>query len=431
MAYGNHPFGDASFAGESNARYTGLFQSVEAPLKKRFLWKIYDSTGTFITTWGDVTDDPSFTIDLNGGFSELSVTLPRKESEYDEGESVKYGNQLKVYAFDRDSGYDGVLIYSGVLTRYIPSILGSKEVIKITFLSYWLQTNQIVLEDAGATKVTYTAQDPTDILKDVLDKFTADGGKLDYDTGTTEDTGASITYSFNTGTYQEVLKKIVEVSPFDWYLRIGADDKVYFQQKNAEADHRLTLGKEIADFVPEKRIETITNTIYFSGGGEPKLYKKYESAGSVTAYGIHAVKYVDDKVVDTSTSDAIASRIFNNLDSPEVRVTIKVLDNSGENYRMELGYDIESFFVGQTVQILNATSKGSNKWDVAIWDESSWDFDITNSAGLILQIIRLEYTPDYVVLELSNKQPDIARRIEEVNTAFIASRTADNPDSPS
>lgn len=110
---------------------------------------------------------------------------------------------------------------------------------------------------------------------------------------------------------------------------------------------------------------------------------------------------------------------------------MKVLDNSGDNYQAELGYDIESFFVGQTVKIQNATSKGNNKWDTAVWDTDSWDYDITNASGLVLQIISMEYNPDYVILELSNKQPDIAKRIEEVNNAFIASVTASNPSTPS
>jgi len=301
MAYGNAPFGDYPIAGESNAPYKGVIQSIESFPKKSFLWKVYDSEGNYITTWNDVTTEPSFSIDLNGGFSELSIRLPRLESEYDEGVSVKYGNRIKIYAFDRDSGYDGVLIYSGVLTRYIPSLVGTKEYVDVTFLSHWLQTNQIILEDAGATTVTYTGEDPTDILKDVLDKFTAEGGVLDYDTGTTEDTGTTVSYSFNTGTFQEVLKKIVELSPYDWYLRVGADDKIYFQQKNDEADHVLTLGKEISEYIPEKRIEAIVNTVYFTGGGEPPLFKKFVSSGSVTAYGIRATKYVDEKVTSSAT----------------------------------------------------------------------------------------------------------------------------------
>lgn len=404
---------------------------VDITTKKSYLFKIYDSLGNFITTWRDVVNEPTFSIDINGGFSELTLDLARPENNFDEGVSVDYGNHIKIYVFDRDSGYSGVLIYSGELTRYVPKIIGAQELVTVTFLSYWLQTNQFVLEDASKTTVSYVGVDPTNILKDVLDKFTAAGGRLDYSGGSTDDTGTTVTYDFNTATYQEVLKKILELSPADWFLRVGADDIVYFQQKSATADHKLTLGKQISEFIPEKRIENIINTIYFSGGGSPKLYKKYTSAGSVTAYGTRSIKYVDNNVLLSGTSDKIKTRIFDALDGPEVRVTLRVMDNNGNAEVLEKGYDIESFKVGDTVQIFNATSKAGNYWDIAEWDTDAWDYDITNAQGTPLQIMKITYTPDYVNIELSNRQPDVIARIEEINRAFIASQTSDNPTTPS
>ena len=403
----------------------------EAIRRKRFLWKIYDDAGTFITTWTDVLSDPIFSIDLNGGFSELQVELARSESEYDEGVSVEYGNQLKLYVFDGDTDYSGTLIYSGILTRYVPSIVGVQERVTVSFLSYWVQLEQQIIESAGDTELTYTTQDPEAILQDALDKFTAAGGKLDYNGTSTDTVGATVTYVFNTNTYQEVLKKVLELSPADFYLRVGADDIIYYKQRSATADHTLTLGKEIAEYQPEKRIENVVNTIYFVGGGSPKLYKKYTAAGSITAYGTRAIKYIDERVTATGPADNITTRIFDALSEPEIRVTLKVMDNNGEAYLTERGYDIETLLVGQTVQILNATSKGNNLWDEIIWDTDSWDYDITNAAGQILQIMRVQYTPEYAIIELSNKQPNIIQRIEQINRQLIDSITADNPATPS
>lgn len=399
--------------------------------EKRFLFKIYDSSGNFITTWKDVITEPTFTIDINGGFSELVLEVARLEVDYDEGNSVDYENQIKVYSFDKDAGYSGQIIYSGKLSRYTPSIHGNRETIKVTFLSYWWETEQKILERSGATVVTYTSDDPETILKDVLDKFVSAGGRLDYDTGTTTATGTTVTYSFNTVSYQEVLKKILDISPYDWYLRVGADDKIYYKQKSATATHTLTLGKEIADYEPEKRIENIVNTIYFVGGGSPKLYKKYVASGSVSSYGTHSLKYIDERVTLSATATTIKDRILNNLSEPEVRVVLKVIDNSGENYNRGLGYDIESLLVGDTVKIRNATSKGNNLWDEAVFDTDSWDYNIVNAAGQVLQIVRLQYFPDYCIIELSNKQPDFVKRIEEINKKSVDIVTNDNPTTPS
>ena len=432
MAEGENIYGESPYAAEGGYQYEGTLSTVTLPKRKRYLFKMFTPAGTFITTLRDVMTEPNFTIDLNGGFSELVLELARPESNYDEGISIAYGNQLKIYAFDLDAPYDGVCVYSGVISRYIPSIIGSKETVKVTFLSYTWELAQRVIESAGATTIVYTGQDPTAILRDALDKFTAAGGRLDYGAGTTDLCGTSVSYTFNTSKFQDVIQKILDVAPYDWYLRVGADDLVYFKQKSATADHILTLGKEISEYTPEKRTENIVNTIYFvGGGGPPKLYKKYVSSGSVTAYGTHAQIFTDERVTNSATSDAIKNRIFAQLAEPEIRVTLKIMDNNGEAHDQEKGYDIESLFVGQTVQIQNATSKNDTLWDEFWWDVDSWDYNITNAAGQLLQIVRIQYAPDYAVIELSNKQPNIVRRIEEINQRVLDAITVDNPATPS
>ena len=117
----------------------------------------------------------------------------------------------------------------------------------------------------------------------------------------------------------------------------------------------------------------------------------------------------------------------NEKSSPEIRVVIKILDSNNEN---SLGYDIESIKVGQTCNILNATSKGYNLWDEVFWDIDAWDFNITNAAGQSLQIMSIDYYPNYAVLELSNKQPDIAKRIEDIDKNWKDNITVDNPATP-
>ena len=112
----------------------------------------------------------------------------------------------------------------------------------------------------------------------------------------------------------------------------------------------------------------------------------------------------------------------------EHRIRNVVLQNGLEQKK---GYDIESLFVGQMIKILNSTSKGENKWDVMQWDVDSWDYDITNAAATPLQIQSIEYHPDYAILEVSNLQPDIAKRIEDINRNLVNRQTADNPVTPS
>lgn len=564
---------------------------------KRFLYKIYESDGTFITTWNDVVSEPSFSVEMNGGFSELTIKLARGVFNFGENIDVKYGNQVKVYVFDTESGQNGVCIYSGFISRYEPVIEGRKETIDITVVSWWWELARYLFEgngsgidssiygngysadktatmtsnsapspnvtsasseynadyaawkafdkittksgtnnewttattqtgwlkydfgsgnakviqkysliivpvgfyssrnDApktwtfegsndgstwtvldtreneqdwaegekrvyefendtayryfrinvsannggtylrimememfegvafsrnGATSIKYLSQDPSNILKDILDKFTAMGGLLDYDTGTVDLTGTTVSYQFNTAMVQEALQKIVELAPEDWYFRIGADNKVYFKPKSSSVDHKFYIGRNVKYYKQEKRLENIVNYIYFKG---KDFFKRYSNTSSEGVYGRYAKKMVDERVTKVATADTMANTILDRMATPEIRITIDVVDSNNTEGK---GYDIESIKVGDTCKIFNATTKGENLWDSMMWDVDSWDYDVTNTAGIALQIQKVEYHPDFVRLEISNRQPDIAKRIEDINRNLVDSQTADN-----
>jgi hypothetical protein len=557
-------------------------------IAKRFVYKIYSSTGMYITTWKDVQSEPEFSIPINGAFSEMQVKLARPLDNYGENLDVKYGNVLKLYAFDGDSGQSGVLIYSGFISTYEPLVDGGKEEIVVTFVNWWWELNRYLLEGDGngidsliygngygskintnmtsnvlpspqvasastttsgydafrafngvktvenpwasttlpawlkldmgvakvvtqynvtgrslananqnpkswvlqgsnddvnwidldkqtnevswidletrtysfendtayryhriyitevngttlaaiqeleliaslpfaklnATSIKYLAQDPSNILKDILDKFTASGGKLDYGAGTVDLTGTVTSYLFNTNFAQEALEKVIDLCPMDWFFRIGSDDKVYLKAKSAGTDHKFHIGRSVSYYRQEKRLENIVNFIYFKGKG---FYKKYSNSGSVAAYGRYSQKIVDEKVVDVATADIMANAILNKMASPEIRITARIIDNNNND---GFGYDIESLKVGDTCKIFNATSKAENLWDSIMWDVDAWDYDVTNTAGLVLQIQKITYHPDYAELEISNRQPDMSKRIEEINKSLIDSQTIDNP----
>lgn len=396
--------------------------------RKRFKFGVYSSAGVFKKFWGDVTSIVQFTQDINAGFSELVIDLARDSTNFGEDADVKHGNQVKIWCFDAESGTSGVLVYSGYISRYEPSIVGRKESLRVTLLSYWHELGRYMLESAGDTKVTYTTYDPGNLLKDLLDKFTAAGGKLDYSGGTVDLPGTSVTYEFNTALYQDAVQKVVDLCPAGWYLRIDADDLVYLKAKSTTADHLLILGQHISEFKPEKRTESMINSIYFRGGDSGGiLYKKYERATSIANYGKFTVPLIDERIKNYTVMDTIANRILDTFDAPEIRVTLKVIDSNNAQGK---GYDIESLKVGQTVKIENATNKSDTLWDVALFDVDVFDYSITNASAILLQIQRKEYHPDYCVLELSNRLPDIARRIEDINKALVDAVTADNPTAP-
>lgn len=413
---------------------------------KKFLYKVYDKDDNYITTWNDVESTPSFYGEINGGISDTTISLARSIWNYGENKDVKLGNQVNIHAYDSDTGSTGRIIYKGYIGYYEPMIDGAKETVRVVLYNWWSQTANFILSDSGATTVTYIDQDPSDILKDILDKFQSVGGKLTYTGTSIQQTGTTVSYTFNTNTIQEAILKIPELCPVDWTFNIDPLLVCYLSEKPETEKHMFHVGQDITYYRQEKRTENIVNCIYFRGAGS--LYKKYTNPSSISQYGTYSKKIIEERVTSTDTADIMANNILARFSAPEVRVSIRVGDNNdastestggkhpsgeffGNSFVQYYGYDIEKISVGETCKIFNLTSKSNTQWDEAIYDVDVWDYDITNSASIVLQIQKVTYYADYVELEISNTQPNVSRRIEDINRNLIEAQTADNPVTPS
>jgi hypothetical protein len=70
---------------------------------KHFLWKVYDVSNTYVTTWRDAPI-PQFSFDENGGVSDLTVVLNRPISDIDNPKSgIKFQNRVDIVAVDPSS----------------------------------------------------------------------------------------------------------------------------------------------------------------------------------------------------------------------------------------------------------------------------------------------------------------------------------------
>jgi len=489
--------------------------------------------------------------------------------------------------FIADSCVQGVQVYSGRLTRYTPTISGKKEYVELTFLPNMMELANYALEDAdGNTKFTRSTEDPADMLKYVLDRFTAEGGTVDYDGISITATGNTETYEFSSQSYLEAVEAIVGMCPTRWYSYIDSDDVVHLKPKGVAADHKFKLGQTVEDFKAIKNIEDVINVIYFTGGSqvlddqtnttkdttvnlgdgtdqywsqqftptqtptigatiqiesfvgtyagdlifsiqknngsdEPDgtklieliianatvldialdtdyvvdlladlvdlndsqtyhlviesstsdasnyvklradsgagyaggvlkkstdavtwsaeakdlyfkihygqtLYKKYTRTDSVTNWGTHAVFRQDERITTEATMDALAERILDDNENPEIRMIVKVIDNSQDGN----GYDIESIEPGDIINMRNLIETGYSRWDLGLWDEMYWDESISNVQERMMQIVSVQYAPDYATITVSSKTPRVAETIEQINRDLKASQTSSNPDSP-
>lgn len=414
----------------SSTFYSIGSQEVKPFVQKHYIYRIYDDN-IYVGTWTkEVISEPRFKFTINGGPGQLIVELDRDFDDFGEDVDVKLNNKVECWCVDKDSP-NGVLLYAGYISGYRPIVRGATEKVEITVLGYIAEFQRIVLRDgSGNTTLTYNSYDPANMLKDIIDKLRTLGCSIAYSATSIQATNTSVSYTFNTNTGKEALDKIVELCPDGWYWRVDPDGIIYLRPRNLEADHQFALGYNVEDLETHRRIEDVTNRVFFVGAGSPALFRKYENSGSVDSYGPYEKKVIDQRVSVVATAQALSDRQINQNKDPEIRSTFVIIDNNGPQDR---GYNIESVKPGQTLKVKNlkAAVRTVTLWDVGLWDVDVWDQTLATAAADVIQILSVDYTPDSIVIEASSRLPQIAKRIEDIQRNLEVTQMVNNPTAPS
>jgi len=401
--------------------------------QKKYFYKVYDSAGSYITNWDSdvVGPSPVFTRTINGGMSNLKIRLNRNIDDFGETVDVAFNNEVRVYVKDKETSAQ--IIYSGYIAEYKPTIDQNGRFVDITLYPYSAQFTRYILRAAnGDTSVAHASEEPGAILRDTLDKYAADGGKITYNSTDIENTGNTVTYTFNTQMVWEAIEKCRQFAPNGWYWYVNPENKVIFRGKSGDYQHLFRVGGNIASIQIEKRVENVINRVYFTGGDDASnlgtvLYRVYNRAGSISTYGLYGMRMTDRRVTLQATSKLMADHVLDAQEAPESRFKIKVLDSNGT----EEGFDIETINPGDTCKILNFARKSNTLWDAFTWDVDVWDYSITDVAATVLQIVNLEYHADFIILELSTRLPSVTHRIEDINRNMSSDMSRSNPAAPS
>jgi hypothetical protein len=409
---------------------------------KRYKYDIYDNSGAYITTWSDVISEPSFSSSVNGGLGELKVKLARLADDFGESDDITFRNQVVVRCFDSDTN-DGVIIFNGWISGYTPDLSENKEYIEVVILGYVQELSRVELLDngsgindtptAGNTTLTYTTKDPSNILKDIVDKYNALSGalgKINYATGSVDLTGTTISYTFKTVTIKDAIDKLIEMCPVGWYWYLDADNVIHMHEFADTPEHTFYVKKDIKEIKPYKRIENVKNVAYVIGAevsGE-NLFRKYERAESISAYGRSVIFIEDGRLTDSGTMQKFADASLGADDEPEIRTQLIVIDNNNSG---DFGKDIENILPGQVIKVLNFLSKKTyTLWGQALWDVDKWGYDIANVTATNVNVVKVDYTPDYVKLEVSSKLPFFTRTVNELRRRLDAKTATNNPVAP-
>lgn len=263
-----------------------------------------------------------------------------------------------------------------------------------------------LIESTGNTTSTYTSQDPTAIFEDIITDYNGQGGVATYTDASTDNTGLSVTYTFNTNTALEGIQKCLELAPYDWYWYTDPGSlTAYFKQTATTATHRFIKGRHISSLKLRLTVDHVVNKLYFSGGDTgagDNLYRVYTNSTSVTANGRQRLKRIsDNRVTVAATANTIAD---NELDL-----------NATESYESSAvisaaNYDLTSINIGDTV--------GFRGFGGFI-------------DSLVLQIVRLNKHADYLEVGLGRLPVEQTKKTVQTLRDIVYLQTVDNPTTPS
>jgi hypothetical protein len=256
----------------------------------------------------------------------------------------------------------------------------------------------------GNTTVTYTSKDPvSEMIAAALTDYNTRGGLITADTLTP--TGLSLTYSFNSSTIFEVIKKAIELSPVGYYAYIDVGTaEIDVVQSSTTADFIVTRGRNISQLDLIMTIENIKNVLLFSGGdtgGGDNLLAAYNDTVSISKYGSRAGSKSDNRVTITDTADVIGDTYIEESADEQQETSITVLNSD---------MDITLLTPGKTI--------GFRNFGPLIDD-------------LVLKISRREYNAESVRLTLGRLPVRMNDVVAGINLALKYQETQNNPSSPS
>jgi hypothetical protein len=264
---------------------------------------------------------------------------------------------------------------------------------------FYFQTYYSIL----TTRRTFTATDPTAIVNAILPYYNSSGGLVTA--GTLQNTGLSVNYPFVLATIQEGIDAAIKLSPSSWYWYVDVGtSQLTFRQVSTTADIKLTKGLHIDALELVMSTENIINNLYFTGGdigSGINLFKNYTDTTSIKNNRTALDRQANNRVIDSSAADAIGTSFIAANKDQQYQTVVTVLDQQ---------MDISSLKPGMTI--------GFNGFGNLV-------------DRLIIQVVRIDYYPDYVNLTLGALPPRTDLALQQALNDINDLQTIDNPNIPS
>lgn len=200
-----------------------------------------------------------------------------------------------------DASEPYVLFYRGVLEKYKYDNTKTVQKVSLECSGYSSKLKRFKIVD------TYTNQEVSEIVKDILDTYIIPNTIITYDDVDIETTVFAVDQiDFDTRT-DDALKTLAQTAGnFEW--GVDRNLKFFFKEKSSTITHKATYKKDTSAYSPLVDYSGIINRLYITGGsGFSDIANNTESQG---LYGLREDTISNSSIVTSSVAQAYGSAIL-------------------------------------------------------------------------------------------------------------------------
>jgi hypothetical protein len=314
-------------------------------LQKQYNVKIFQRDGTTLVqnvNPKEIEGVPTFSCKINSGCGDCVLDLKRSFDNFGEGETIDFMYVVKIYAVTPVHP-KGVLIYTGVISKYEPFIEASgQEGVRLTLLGLVSVLSFAYYRDTGALTVAHTSENPQAIGRAIIDHAVTEYPLFSYSDDTTDPGPQTVSITYEDQKWLDALKKIGELAGDGWWWKIDESGQYWLKPTPSTPTHTFTLKKDVVAITAPKDSEKVVNyaLVRWDGGDSTET-----DGTSETTFGLRETIIEANELKDQDAGDRRAEKEVADKSLAIVKATITV------DTRYAPG--IESIKVGETCKLAN------------------------------------------------------------------------------
>lgn len=318
---------------------------------KNYQIKVYDIDYTLETVIADARIK-HYKDRINSGLGEFVFNVERTLNDWTTLGNLELAKIIELWVNDTDTN-DYVRVYSGYISRINFLQSTTKKTVTVTCLGFVSRLGSDIYKNGTTTSITETTTEPATIFKNIIDKLrdSANGNIpfLNYTPSSLQDTNQSVSLKFESNTYLEALKRVLDLSPANWFWKLDQDNIFNFSQRPEVADHNFSMG-HIETLQIDYSMEQIVNGVLT--WDNDVVYRYVANSDSQALYGRRIQRETMPSATGVDAMDKQAQSILGEKATPRSSIIIVLADNNEfEKFGDLAGYDIESVKPGQTCRI--------------------------------------------------------------------------------